>query len=337
MKQNRSAFFSSLLVVLLALGGTSPVAQAGTVAVDCQAKKGNSINDALALLTKQGPHTINISGTCTEAIVIENFDDLTLAGTPGTTLNSPTNPEFGVVIWIAKSRSVTIRDLIINGDPDLEFGTGGISCGFFSDCILINVTIQNGVNGITYARSTGIVGDDAIVQNNACQGVIAIRNSHVRVGAWPASGSATIRNNGSADCGGTGIHIDDESYVDMFNSSVQNTVAGNGVTVNFDSFLGLFNSTITGNDAAGISGGPSAFVRLRNSGAGGTNTITGNAQSGIILRDLSFLQINGSRSISGNGAPDVLCSKSSAKTAGTGGSATPNLGGGTTNCTEPTP
>ena len=336
MKQNRSAFFSSLLVVLVAICGSCPVAQAETVAVDCQAKKGNSINAALASLTKQGPHTINISGICTEAIVIENFDDVTLAGTLGTTLNSTVNPEFGVVIWIAKSRSVTIRDLTINGNPDLEFGTGGVSCGFFSDCIFYNITVQGAVSGISYARSTGIVGDNAIVQNNACQGVLAIRNSHVRVGSWPANGGATIRNNGSVDCGGTGIHIDDESYVDMFNSNVQNTVQGNGVTVNFDSFLGLFNSTITGSSAAGVLAGPSSFVRLRNSGAG-INTITGNGQSGIALGHLSFLQINGPRTISGNGAPDVACNKSTAKTAGTGGSATPNLGGGTTNCTEPAP
>jgi len=47
--------------------------------------------------------------------------------------------------------------------------------------------------------------------------------------------------------------------------------------------------------------------------------------------------LRGPRTISGNGSPDVNCTVSTAKTEGTGGSATPNLGGGTTNCTEPAP
>lgn len=315
----------SLIALALALS-----ASATTVAVNCNAKKDNSITAALASLVKQGPHTINITGTCNENVFIENFDDVTLAGSGGASINFVPGPDNYQVIGISRSRSVTIHDLIINGGE-----TEGIACFFHSHCVFYNLTVQGSAgSGITFARSNGTIGDNTVLQNNFT-GATVIRNSHVRFGAYPANGGVTVINNGNATDGGVGIHVDDQSYVDLFFSTVQGNAFGNGITVNFNSFVGLGKSTVTGNGGAGVFVGPSSTLRLRP--GLGPNVITANGGSGVFLSHLSFLQINGLRTISGNGAPDVNCARSTAKTQGTGGSATPNLGGGATNCTEPAP
>ena len=114
------------------------------------------------------------------------------------------------------------------------------------------------------------------------------------------------------------------------------------------------NSTITGSSGNGVSAQGSVVrlqggntinangangVVLRNTSTlaiSGADTITANGGNGVALGHLSFLRM-GAATISGNAAPDVNCSVTTAKTQGTGGSATPNLGGGTTNCTEPAP
>lgn len=311
------------LVFLLAAG---VLAHADTANVNCQAKKDNSINAALGSLTKQGPHTVNISGTCTEAVVIDHFDDVSLVGTPGASINLPADPTGATtVISVTNSRNVQVHDITVNG------GGNGISCFLFSDCAIYNITVQGAAGvGVVFARSTGVVGDNAIVQNNGI-GVEAIRNSHVRIGAFPANGGATITNNGNPTDGGIGVLIDDASYVDMFFSTVSNTVAGSGVHMQFASFLGVFDSHIVNNQDQGIFAGPQSTVRFRGGSTG--NFVTGNAGAGITLSHLTFLQVGGIRTISGNGGgTDVVCAKQTAKTQGT-----TNLGGGTTNCVEPAP
>jgi hypothetical protein len=320
----------SVRFAVLAILAFSLTAGATTIAVDCGAKKDNSINAALASLVKQGPHIINITGTCNENVFIENFDDVTLAGSGGASINFVPGPDSFQAIFVTRSRSVTIHDLIINGGL-----TDAIVCGVHSNCVFYNLTVQGSSgNGISFARATGTIGDNTVLQNNVV-GAAVIRNSHVRFGRYPGLGGVTIINNGNATDGGDGIVVDDQSYVDLLFSTVQGNAYGNGITANIGSFIGLAGSTITGNGGVGVSVGPSSTLRLRP--GGGPNVITGNGGSGVVLSHLSFLQIGGPRTISGNGVLDVDCAKSTAKTQGTGGSAAPNLGGGTTNCTEPAP
>lgn len=313
------------LIVGMVLLLAAVAAQADTVSVNCNAKKNNSINAAIASLTKQGPHVVNISGTCAEAVVIDHFDDISLVGTAGASITQSSDPNVGaVVISITNSRNVQVHDITISG------GTEGIQCLLFSDCSVYNITIQGASDtGITFARSTGVVGDNSIVQNNVI-GVSAIRNSHVRIGAFPALGGATINNNGNVTDGGIGVFIDDASYVDMFFSTVSNTVSGSGVFMQFASFLGITQSTISGNGDVGVFMGPQSTTRLR--GGSSPTVITGNAGAGITLSHLTFLQLSGLRTISGNGGTDVVCQNQTSKTRGT-----TNLGGGTTNCVEPAP
>jgi len=315
-----------LMVVWVSLLAFSPT-YADDVSVDCsKAKKKDSITAALANLSRQGPHTITVTGACSENVVIRDFDGLTLKGNPGASVDDPTPtvPDDNDVIDITRSRNITVRDLAING------GLDAITCFLFSECHLLNLTIQGAQEGVAFARSLGVVGDNTVIQNNAQSGMSVIRGSHVRVGPVSTTSGVTIQANG-----GLGILVEEDSYLDVFQSAVQNHALGDGVVIGTGSHVQLFNVTIAGNAGRGVSVGPSSVLRVR--GGLGPNQISGNGGHGVVLDHLTFLSINGPRDISGNAAPDVNCSVSTAKTSGTGGSASPNLGGGTTNCTEPAP
>lgn len=332
MKATSTSHFRFVLVLVAALClGT--LAQAADIAVDCGAKKNNSINAALALLDKTGPHTITVSGACSEEVVIENFDDLTLRGNPGASINDPTPSvlDDNNVVTIGGSRDVTVRDLTINGGAD------GITCFRFSVCYLLNLTVQGGYEGISLARSEAFVGDNTVIQNTAASGISVFNGAHLRAGPYLTANGVTIQNNGSSSEGAVGVTVGNGSYADLFQVTIQGHTYGEGVIVDFGSHVRLVGSTVTGSGGTGVSVGGASVLRLQ-SLPGFPTTITGNGGHGVEVSYLSYLRINGARTISGNTTgPDVYCASTSAVTQGTGGSGTPNLGGGTTNCTEPAP
>ncbi|MCI0354160.1 MAG: hypothetical protein L0099_03840 [Acidobacteria bacterium] len=328
---NRIPLLLALVLALL----ISPLANAADVTVECGKKKTTnftSISAALATLSKQGPNTIHITGNCKENVVIDKFDDLTLLGSSNASImdGTPNNPDDDV-IDIGNSRNVLVKDLTING------GAAGIACFQFSNCNLQNLTVQGAADvGVAYIQSGG-QGDNVTIQNNQFRGLLLQEESTVRFGGniLAAGTTSTIQNNGNATDGGLGVDVQHNSTLLLVNATIQNHPDGDGVGVRFGSVLRVFSAlTITGSGGSGISA-ESSVVRLQ--GGLGPLTITGNTGSGVSLGHLTFLQMSGSRNISGNGAPDVNCTVTTAKTRGTGGSATPNLGGGTTNCTEPAP
>ena len=101
----RNAFAASLLLFLFVaprLYGTK---------VDCS--KGDSINAALAKLSKRGPNVLTVTGTCAEDIVIDGFDDLTLVATPGAALN-PASPASKTILLVNSSRRVVVDGFAVN-------------------------------------------------------------------------------------------------------------------------------------------------------------------------------------------------------------------------------
>jgi hypothetical protein len=93
---------------VLSLGATSAFAS-HTRSVNCD--EGQSITNALAKLDKGSPATVTIAGTCTEYVLVDGFNDLTLIGLKGATLQQPTTnppPSPANVLSIKASRSVTV-------------------------------------------------------------------------------------------------------------------------------------------------------------------------------------------------------------------------------------
>jgi hypothetical protein len=76
----------STVLVLYALT-FSIAAQSATVKIHCGASA-SGINSALSRLNPIGPNTLIVSGTCSENVVVQGFDRLTLqAAQSGATIN----------------------------------------------------------------------------------------------------------------------------------------------------------------------------------------------------------------------------------------------------------
>ena len=58
--------------------------------VNCD--KGQSLNATLAKMNKFSPATVVFTGTCSEYVVVDGFDNLTLTGEQGATIQQPNTP-----------------------------------------------------------------------------------------------------------------------------------------------------------------------------------------------------------------------------------------------------
>ena len=84
-----SAFFS--IPAATFAGQTAPsaaAAQNNEIAITCGDQPGNqSISGVLARLDPTQPHTLRVSGTCKENLLIQSFDRLTLIANPAATIS----------------------------------------------------------------------------------------------------------------------------------------------------------------------------------------------------------------------------------------------------------
>src|SRR5215469_1801550 len=96
-----------------------------TFTVDCDA--GQSLTLTLAKVQNLSPATVTFKGTCTEYVLVDGFNNLTLKGLPGATLQQPaTNPatNSGFVLSVKASRSVTLSGFAIRSLPSAFSGLG---------------------------------------------------------------------------------------------------------------------------------------------------------------------------------------------------------------------
>ena len=308
---------SLLLVSVCASAIPSPI-------VDCDA--GQSLNSTLAKMAKFTPATITVKGTCTEFVLVEGFDGLTLKGLQGATLQQPaTNPlSNSFVLSIHASESVTVSGLTVRSDSSI-FSSIGISGGS------TNIRLQD----VSTDGSWGIVVDEAcqvwLVRVNVnlafgFAGISAFDKSDVHIvdglvhrpsngnfnaGILAGSGHVTMQGTTIRDMQ-QGISIGTSGSVDLVNFDP----SAAGVDVNIDNPAGTnFNGAL-------VSGGSSlnlgsAKLRISNAGqpwggdtggvfvtngstlSAGPNLIISSSQGqGVIVSNDSHAQLGGS-SISG--------------------------------------
>ena len=286
--------------------------QAEPLRVNCNSKKGlTHISQAINILEhdeSQGSRTILVSGTCNENVVIQSMDNLTLTAQGGASINDSSGGNDDV-IDIGDSRRVSISGFTING------GANGVVCFDASLC-----------------RFSG-----NIVQGSANYGVVVNESQ------------ATFNGDALQNHGGRGLSVIDRGTVDAFGISVQGN--GDGIVLNSGAYVVIGNSTIQNNQRFGILASSHSTVRClpctikNNSNDGvrfqkesegafdfGGNAITGNGGAGVTLLDLSFASFDAGDVITGNlGGTDVVCNPQFSATRG----AITNIGGGTTNCSEP--
>jgi hypothetical protein len=298
-------------------------AQAVTLNVNCNAQAGqlHTIAGALKLLNPSGPNTINVSGSCNENVLIQSFQNLTLNAISGASITDASGGA-GFVVDIEDSTEVTLQGFTING------GDIGVFCGDLSVCRFKNNTIQNATAsvsgdgiGVQVGRSRASFNGD-VVQHNSVRGV------NVANGSTAYGFNIQVNNNGF-----DGINIVGGSLFFGDPVSIQNNGTF-GVNVANHSTFTLFAGAITGN-GSGVTVRGAAEANFES--FDGPINISGNGGNGVQIHDLSFaLFVNGAPgtplTIKGNNAPfDVNCLQLPFSAQG----ATTNIGGGTTNWTEP--
>jgi hypothetical protein len=295
MKRNRSKVLPVFLLFMF-LWIAPGIARAATVKVNCSPSKGQpqTITAALAALPSKEPNTLLVLGVCNENVNITTFDHLTISGNPTATLNA-LDPN-SATISIMDSQDITLNNLLINGATNFD----GVDCGTTSLCRLNNVTIQNaGVDGLSAGRGSTLWVTDCYIQNNGGEGI------WIGVGSQLIVTGSTMQGNA---LDGISVFVGGVVTLDSDATSVGNTIQNNSVN-GISSFrgsvniVGTANSTISGNGADGVAleGASAALI------AG--VTITNNLGHGVRIGDLSFGQFKhgGSKVISNNTSPNILC------------------------------
>jgi len=299
-----------VIAVMLTLCAVQASAQGSKFNVNCG--KSEKINSLLKVLTKAAvppPITINVSGTCKESVLIQNFDRLTLNAKPGAVIVGASK-NVDPAIFIVASDFVTVQGFTVQG------GVVGVQCGDNSVCNLISLTVEMATtDGVVFARSGGDVISD-VLQNNAGRGLVVRNGSKTLVAGGMVQGN-----------GGAGIAVISGSQLTLQSALIQNN-AGSGVRAAQDATVRLSDNTISANGGHGIFIDTQSNASLEQDVTG--NVVTGNGGVGVLLGDLSFAQFVGVNNVSGNvSQPDVACLPQFSATRGAG------TVGGTTDCNEP--
>jgi len=285
--------------------------------INCNLQTGNnrSINAVLASLDPHRAWTLEVSGTCNENVTIQSFEDLTLIAKPGASINDPSGGNLDV-LDVGDTHEFNLQGFTING------GATGVVCADYSLCRFNGNTVQgSATDGVVVVRAQASFQGDTL-QNNGGRG-LAVLNGGIAVAT-----SVTTRGNGSIGANANvGSHLVTQNLISQ-NNGVE------GLRIANHSTLRLIDSTVTGNGVEGVAIAFSSEARFDTNTTG--NVITGNGNNGVALSELSFVLFAGADQITGNnlfnpGGVDVFCGPQFSATRG----ALTNIGGGTTNCTEP--
>jgi hypothetical protein len=293
--------------------------------VDCGA--GQSLNFTLATLPKLQPATVTVKGTCTEYVLIEGFNNLTLTGAPGATIQQPSTPPPpapAFLLSIKASRSVSVTNLAFRSLPSVlssigigggsnevlvrdvsTDGSGGIFMYEASQARLVRVTVNltSGFAAIWALDKSDVHIIDGLLQRPA--------NSNFNAGIFAASGHVTMQGMTIRDMQ-QGITIDTGGDVDVAN--FEPTAAGidvivdnpsgtnfNGALVSDSSSLNLSSAKLRIDNAGQPFGGDSGAVFVSNGStlnAGPGLVVTNSRGQGVIVSNDSHAQL-GNSSITG--------------------------------------
>jgi len=142
---------SVLSILFLALTCVAPAQQNAPARITVDCNQGQSINQALAKLDKHTPTTVLVNGTCTEAVQVTGFENLTLKGLPGAALVQPSttgNSPLGIL----SSRNVLVINFSVQTATASAIGIGHGS----SDILLRELNITGGGPAITVFENSQV-------------------------------------------------------------------------------------------------------------------------------------------------------------------------------------
>ena len=282
----------------------SSLAYATNVSVDCDkskneedSKEKSSITGALAKLSKQGPHTVTVSGTCNESVLIQDFDNLTLIGRPEATINDPV-ADGRAAVHVELTRLLTVDGFTINGVGN----PAAVICGVFASCLLDNNIIQGSPGfAVFIGRHSSAALTNTTIQDSGGGLLVTF------------GGDAVMFDGGITGItgGGEGLPAVEVSMGSLLR--IQN-LDGPPVPIQYDTGLGV---SVSGNAMLRLQ--PGAVHISGNGGPGivvdhgsvaevlGSNAIANNGENAIVVGESSFVFIDDTVEISGNTGDAVAC------------------------------
>lgn len=304
LPRTRRSLRAALLPALL-LACLPAAARAATVTVDCTAVAPppgifTSINAALFTLDNIGPHTINVTGPCTESVNIIMRDRLTIQAPVGqtATINAPVGA--GSVFFIAGAQNILLTRLVIRGAS----GNGVV------------------ITRASHAQLTGVH-----IKENAANGLRVDTGSVVLLGGPVPAAFVTTSDNGGAgvssdasvlSVGGFLTSENNEGFgltvtggrLTVNGTQGENVIRDNGSGINLDATVANFNgqNTIQNNDLTGVQVGSGrvAFSAAVVSGVTRATTIEGHTL-GLNVAGAGSVNFGGANRIrhNGGGNPDA--------------------------------
>lgn len=260
---------------------------AAVIALDCSKK---TLASVIAKLDKSVPNTVNISGSCTEDVVVSGFKDLTLIGVGGASITATGPNGTGTALLVNERSQLTVQELTVNGGVEQ-----GVFCTGRSSCVFRNVTIQGGGNGITVQDQSGVdILGSSVIQNSLGTGigVYGASTVNIRPDLW----------NSNLEVAGPVISGHAHTECDTSVTPPVCFIVGNGAIVQDGSFLRSDNATFSGN-GTGVFAQKNAVIKIYTEDSGHRlGGVINNIQDGIVVRWSSTAGI--STPISGNGRAD---------------------------------
>lgn len=246
-----------------------------TRTVDCGV--GQSLAFTLATLNKLQPATVTVKGTCTEYVLVQGFNNLTLTAVQGATLQQPNtpppppNPSFP--LSIKDSRNVTVTGLAVRSLPSVSSsigigggssqvrlqsvttdGSGGILVYELSQVWIVNATVNitSGYAGIWALDKSDVHIVDGLIERPA--------NSNFNAGVFVNSGHVTMQGMTIRDMQ-QGIAVGTSGSVDLVNFDP--TAAGIDVGIDNPSGTNFIGALVSGGSSLNIG---SAGLRINNAG-----------------------------------------------------------------------
>ncbi len=327
-----------LLLFVASLFLLAGPAQAANVTVGCPGSPSGtydytSIQAALDALDLVGPHTITVTGTCTEGVYILDRRNVTIISAAGYTA-TVVAPDYSDTVYIERSQNITLQSLVLTAVEPVWSGDVAVlnySQVFIRGCTITgtstalwilghstvavtNTTIENNSSGV-YVQDTSRVTfrRQNRIANNADWGVYVLDLSEASFSSTRlADGTelyTTIENHPW-----NGLVVARNSLA-TFGGPISHKILNTGDPAFPDGAQGILvirNSVLRANNLE-VSGtnGPGLYVQSESNAALSNTSISNNTQDGITIRLASSAELILANTLTGNGGASVACDESS--------------------------
>lgn len=249
-----------------------------------------SITAALNSLDLFGPHTIIVTGTCTENLIIADRNRLTITAPNGRIATVNAAAPSDTVILLFRAHQISLNNLIVQG------GSTGIQVALASDAVIQNCKVQNNSgDGVLMQSNSTLDLENSTSQKNGRAGLSAESDSNVTLSTFPTQ-RIHFNNNGYA-----GINVD-RSYlqINFGTVTVENNI-GPAIFASGGRLL-LFGDNPNGIGSLFRSNGEGIdFFNATSATFFGLNKITNNGAVGLQVQGSSLQLYGGALP---NGSPD---------------------------------